>query len=78
MKTKILSGSTLAAAAVALALSGVAVTPAAASHHHRCTMEKGKCGGKTKCMTKGGHCIHHMKSHCSAKHHCRAKHSCKK
>jgi uncharacterized membrane protein len=72
MKTKILSGSTLAAAAIALALSGVAATPAAASHHHhRCTMEKGKCGGKAKCM-KGGHCIHHMK------HHCKAKHSCKK
>ena len=33
MKTKILSGSTLAAAAIALALSGVAATPAAAAHH---------------------------------------------
>ena len=77
MKTKILSGSTLAAAAIALALSGVAATPAAAKHQHACAMEKGK-GGKTKCMTKGGHCIHHMKSHCSTRHRCKAKHSGKK
>jgi len=73
MKTKIISGSAIAAPAVALALGGA--TPAAAKHHHHhCTMEKGKCGGKAKCMTKRGHCIHHVKHHkgnCAAKSHCK-------
>jgi hypothetical protein len=54
------------------------VSPAAAAHHHRCTMETGKCGGKAKCMTKGGHWIHQPKSHCAARHHCKTKHSGKK
>lgn len=74
MKAKIVSGSTLAAAAIALALAGSAATPAAAKHsRHQCNMEKGQCGGKSKCMTKKGACKHH-KSH---KASCSAKGSCK-
>ncbi len=65
MKSKIVSGSALAAAAVALALSGGVVAPAYAKGHV-CDMSKGQCGGKTKCMTKHGVCKHY-KSHCS--HH---------
>jgi hypothetical protein len=75
MKAKIVSGSALAAAAVALALSGATVAPAFAKGHH-CTMEKGQCGGKAKCMTKKGVCKHKMKSHkgaCGGKNHCKGK-----
>jgi hypothetical protein len=75
MKAKIVSGSALAAAAIALALSGAAATPAFAKGHH-CTMEKGHCGGKMKCMTKKGVCKHKMKRHkggCGAKNHCMSK-----
>ena len=69
MKTKIFSGATLAAAAIALALSGVAVTPAAAAHHDGYKMEKSHCSMKHHCKTR---------HHCKTKHHCKAKHSCKK
>jgi hypothetical protein len=74
VKAKIVSGSTLAATAIALALAGAAATPAAAKHsRHVCDMSKGQCGGKAKCMTKKGVCKHH-KSH---KHSCSTKGSCK-
>jgi len=73
MKTKIVSGSTIAVAAIALALAGGVSTQAAAKHSkHACNMEKGQCGGKTKCMTKKGACKHHKghKASCSAKGSC--------
>ncbi|PWB84161.1 MAG: hypothetical protein C3F11_02820 [Methylocystaceae bacterium] len=73
MKAKIISGSTIAATAIALALSGVVATPAAAKHsRHHCNMEKGQCGGKAKCMTKKGVCKHHKNS-CSAKGSCKGR-----
>jgi hypothetical protein len=75
MKTKIVSGSAIAAAAIALALSGATVTPALAKGHH-CTMQKGSCGSKAKCMTKKGVCKHKMKHHkgnCAGKNHCMSK-----
>lgn len=68
MKTKVISGATLAAAAIALALSGAAVTPAYAKGH-QCAMAKGQCGGKMKCMTKTGVCKHHMGHHKGSCHH---------
>jgi len=71
MKTKVVSGSALAAAAVALALGGAAVTPAHAKGH-ACTMAKGQCGGKMKCMTKTGVCRHHMSHHKGGCHHTKA------
>ena len=74
MKAKIVSGSALAAAAIALALNGAVIAPAFAKAGHQCSMAKGHCGGKMKCMTKQGVCnhkmghhkgsCHHMKSHC--------------
>jgi hypothetical protein len=70
MKSKIVSGSALAAVAVALALAGAATTPAYAKHH-KCTMEKGQCGGKTKCMTKKGVCKHKAKGNCGGKSSCK-------
>ncbi len=73
MKTKIVSGSTIAVAAIALALAGGAATPAAAKHSkHPCNMEKGQCGGKAKCMTKKGVCKHHKNS-CSSKGSCKGR-----
>jgi hypothetical protein len=74
VKAKIVSGNALAVAAIALALSAAAVTPAFAKGHV-CTMEKGQCGGKMKCMTKKGVCKHGMKHHkgsCGGKHHCKS------
>ncbi len=74
MKTKVLSGSTVAATAIALALSGASSTPAFAKGHH-CTMEKSHCGGKAKCMTKKGGCKHkmkHYKGNCIGKSHCKS------
>lgn len=59
MKSKVISGGAIAAAAVALALGG-AVPASAHSTGHTCTMSKGGCGGKTKCMTKSGVCKHHF------------------
>jgi len=38
-------------------------------------MEKGKCGGKAKCITKGGRCARRPKSHCGAKHYGEAERS---
>ncbi|NUJ81357.1 hypothetical protein HUN39_15240 [Methylocystis sp. FS] len=49
MKVNIVSGSTLAAAAVALALSGVAVTPAAAKKG----MQSVHCVGINACKGQG-------------------------
>jgi len=75
MKTRIVSGATLAAAAVALALTTASVTPAFAKGHH-CSMAKGSCGGKAKCMTKKGVCKHkmgHHKGNCHTKNHCKSK-----
>lgn len=70
MKTNVISGAALAAAAVGLALSGAAVTPAQAhSAGHTCSMAKGSCGGKMKCMTKAGVCKHHMHAHKGSCHH---------
>jgi len=69
MKTKVVSGTTLAAAAVALALGGAVATPAHAKSHHHCAMAKGHCGGKMKCMTKAGVCKHQMKHHKGGCHH---------
>lgn len=68
MKVNFLSGSTLAAAAVALALSGATVAPAAARSYHSAT-EKGHCTGKAHCK----HHRKHHKGHCAAKHHCKQK-----
>ncbi|BDV33303.1 MULTISPECIES: hypothetical protein [Methylocystis] len=77
MKTKIVSGAALAAAAVGLALSGAVVTPAAAHGSHLCNMSKGQCGGKTACMTKTGVCKHNVgKSKASCRHGCHHKSSC--
>lgn len=73
MKSKIVSGSTIAAAAIALALAGGVSTQASAKHSkHVCNMEKGQCGGKTKCMSKKGVCKHNKghKASCSAKGSC--------
>ncbi len=52
MKTNIISGSTIAVAAVALVLAGVA--PAAAKHHHhrKHHAEKHKCNVKSGCSAK--------------------------
>lgn len=73
MKSKIVSGSTLAATAIALALAGGVSTQAAAKHsRHQCAMQKGHCGGKHKCMTKKGACKHH-KAGCSAKGACKGR-----
>ncbi len=58
MKTKVVSGAALAAAAIGLALSGAVITPAAAHGSHHCSMSKGQCGGKAACMTKTGVCKH--------------------
>jgi hypothetical protein len=70
MKSKIVSGSALAAAAVSLALSGAVATPAQArSAGHQCMMGKGSCGAKMKCMTKAGVCKHHMHGHKGGCHH---------
>lgn len=75
MKSKVISGAALAAAAVSLALGG-AVPASAHSAGHTCTMAKGHCGGKMKCMTKTGVCKHHMHAHkgsCHHKSHCATK-----
>jgi hypothetical protein len=69
MKAKIVSGSALAAAAIALALSGAATAPAFAKAGHQCTMAKGSCGGKMKCMTKKGVCKHKVMPHKGSCHH---------
>lgn len=77
MKSKIVSGAVLAAAAVALALGGAVATPAHAKGYakgHACTMAKGQCGGKAKCMTKRGVCKHRMGHHKGGCHH--AKNHC--
>jgi len=52
MKTNIISGSTIAVAAIALVLAGVA--PAAAKHHHhrKHNAEKHKCNAKDGCAAK--------------------------
>lgn len=77
MKTKIVSGSALAAAAVGLALSGAVVTSAAAHGSHNCNMSKGQCGSKMSCMTKAGVCKHNASSSkASCRHGCHHKASC--
>ncbi|WP_442754757.1 hypothetical protein ACNHKD_17445 [Methylocystis sp. JAN1] len=77
MKTKIVSGSALAAAAVGLALSGAVVAPASAHGSHACSMAKGQCGGKAACMTKTGVCKHNAgKSKAACRHGCHHKSSC--
>ena len=71
MQSKILSGATIAAAAVALALTGAATpTPAAAHYkagkaHNHCMGQKSHCKAKTHCMTQ--------KSHCKGKVSCKGK-----
>jgi hypothetical protein len=72
MKTKIISGSALAAAAFALALNGAAVAPAHA--HASSTHAKAHCGGKGTCHHKAkchhkSQC-HHHKGHCNMKSKC--------
>lgn len=58
MKVNIVSGSTLAAAAVALALSGMAVTPAAAKKGMKSVQCMGinACKGQSACKTAGSSC----------------------
>lgn len=73
MKSKVISGAALAAAAVSLALGGSITAAQAHSAGHTCTMAKGQCGGKMKCMTKTGVCKHHMHAHKGSCHH---KHAC--
>lgn len=75
MKSKVISGAALAAAAVSLALVGA--TPAAAhSVGHSCQMAKGQCGGKMKCMTKKGVCKHNAKGSCRQHAGCHHKAKC--
>jgi hypothetical protein len=62
MKTKVLSGTALAAAAIALALGGAVVTAEKAQAH-------GYGVHKHHCRVKA-HCKHH--------HHCRTTHHCKR
>jgi hypothetical protein len=73
MKPNIISGSALAAAAVALALSGASVAPAYA-HGAKSTHMKTHCGGKGSCrgMAKCHHKAqcHHHKGHCNMKSRC--------
>lgn len=77
MKSKVVSGAALAAAAVGLALSGAVVTPAAAHGSHACSMAKGQCGGKMKCMTKTGVCKHNVgSSKAACRHGCHHKAKC--
>jgi hypothetical protein len=56
VKAKILSGATVAVAAMGLILAGAA--PAAAKHHkhhrHHKKIEKHHCGGKNGCPAKTG------------------------
>jgi hypothetical protein len=77
MKNNVVSGAALAAAAVAIAFIGVAVAPAqAAGAGHRCTMARGACGGKGKCMSRPGVCKHSMAPHrgaCRSLNHCRSR-----
>ena len=58
MKMNIVSGSTLAAAAVALALSGAASTPAAAKKGMKSVhcMGINACKGQSACKTAGSMC----------------------
>lgn len=58
MKVNIVSGSTLAAAAVALALNGVAVAPAAAKKGMQAIhcMGINACKGQSACKTAGSAC----------------------
>ena len=55
MKTKIVSGATISAAAVALVLAGVAPAGAKARHrhhHNKPAAHKMACGGKNSCPSK--------------------------
>jgi hypothetical protein len=69
MKTKIVSGSALAAAAIALAMNGAAVAPAHAQHAS--SQAKAHCGGKGSCHHKAK--CHHYKGHCNMKSKCYTK-----
>jgi uncharacterized membrane protein len=52
MKTNIISGSTIAVAAVALVLAGASPAAARHHHHHKHHAEKHKCNAKDGCATK--------------------------
>jgi uncharacterized membrane protein len=52
MKTNIVSGSTIAVAAVALVLVGAAPAAAKHHHHHKQHAEKHKCNAKDGCAAK--------------------------
>ena len=52
MKTNVISGSTIAVAAVALVLAGVAPAAAKHHHHHKHHAEKNKCNAKDGCAAK--------------------------
>jgi hypothetical protein len=65
MKTNILSGSALAAAAIALALNGAAIAPASAHVTHKAHHHKGHCGAKAKCKSHKNHC--NVKNRCHSK-----------
>ena len=62
MQSKILSGATIAAAAVALALAGVAAPTSAAAAHvagkakNHCRTQKAHCKAKVHCRTQKAHC----------------------
>lgn len=73
MKTNIVSGSALAAAAIAFVLNGASIAPAAAhyakySHHHKAHCAKGSCHHKMKCHHKSK--CHHYKGACHHKSKC--------
>ncbi|CAN3992626.1 hypothetical protein [Methylocystis bryophila] len=62
MHSKIISGATIAAAAVSLALAGAATpTPAAAHYvagkaHNHCKTQKHHCKARVHCKTQKSHC----------------------
>lgn len=76
MKSNIISGSALAAAAIALALNGASMAPAYA-HGAKQTQAKTHCGGKGSCHHKArchhkSRC-HHHKGACHHKSRCHSK-----
>ena len=75
MKTKVVSGSALAVAAIALALNGASVAPAQA--HQAPVSAKAHCGAKATCHHKAkchhkSQC-HHVKNACHHKSMCHTK-----
>ncbi len=67
MKTNVISGSMIAAAAIALALTGATVAPAQANHRHHHMWGKSGCKHKAVCKSR---MMRHHKGHCAGKAHC--------